>query len=165
MSIANAIAVLEKNLLTVIKRRFVQEGPQILQTYYSDYLQPMTTPDRQAQKSKRLYYSTKNNSDKLRRLYGNITRATIQGEAGNISHVEVVGGKVVFISGIDEDTKVKAGPDMVSLEYARFHEEGTTNYKARPFLGPGFEDFLRDGVPDIMDAIADDLAKLYRSVR
>jgi len=165
MSIANAIAVLEKNLLTVIKRRFVQEGPQILQTKYADYLRIQTTPDRQAKKSKRLYYSTANNSDKLRRLYGNITRATIQGEAGNISHVEVVGGKVVFISGIDEDTKVKAGPDMVSLEYARFHEEGTTNYKARPFLGPGFEDFLRDGVPDIMDAIADDLAKLYRSVR
>jgi hypothetical protein len=164
--IVKAIAVLEANLLKVVKRRMLQEGPRILETYYRDFLRPATEKaDRQAKKSKRLYYSGLNKTNQLRNLYGNLTRALIQGEDGNITQVEVVSGKVVFISGIDEDTKVQAGPDTVSLEYARFHEEGTANYKARPFLGPGFQDFIRDGVPDIMDAIADDLEKLYRSVR
>jgi len=164
-SITKAIAVLEANLLKVVKRRMLQEGPRILETYYRDFLRPATEKaDRQAKKSKRLYYSGPNKGNQLRNLYGNLTRALIQGEDGNITQVEVVSGKVVFISGIDEDTKVQAGPDRIGLEYTRFHEEGTSRYKARPYLRPGFEAFVNEAVPDIIDTIGDDLAKLYRGV-
>ena len=54
--ITKAIAVLEANLLKIVKRRMLQEGPRILETYYRDFLRPASEKaDREAKKSKRLY--------------------------------------------------------------------------------------------------------------
>lgn len=158
--ILKAIERLEKSVLAIVKRRMVQEAPQVLIAFYNEFLQPTTKPDRKA-KSGRLYFSRPNSSNKLRTQYGNIQRALQPGETGNITEVAVTNGVVTVISGINEDATVQAGPDRVSLQYARFHEEGTKNYKARPFLNPGFELFIKEGLPDIVAQIEDDLVEEF----
>ena len=164
-ALTKAIENLQRVVLSTVKRRIVQEGPKILIAYYNDFLQPATKPDRQAKKSKRLYYSKPNDSSRLRTLYGNIQRSLQEGESGNITEVVVKGDAVSFISGIDENATVQAGPDRITLAYARFHEEGTKNFRARPFLNPGFALFMKEGYPDIIAQIERDLLKAFNNVR
>lgn len=159
--IVKAIQELEANIYKVVKRRLLQEGPQMLIAYYNDFLQPTTVPDKKA-KSGRRYFSRPNDKNKLRTQYGNIQRALQPGETGNITDVVIANGNVQLVSGIDTNAKVQAGPDTVSLMYAKWHEEGTKNFKARPFLNPGFEAFVKEEVPKIMELIEGDLLELYR---
>jgi hypothetical protein len=160
-ALTKAIENLQRVVLSTVKQRIVQEGPQILIAFYNDFLQPSTVPDRQAKKSKRLYFSQPNTSNKLRTQYGNIQRALQEGEIGNITEVVIKNDTVSFISGINEQATVQAGPDRITLEYARFHEEGTKNFRARPFLNPGFALFMKEGYPDIIEQIERDLLKAF----
>jgi hypothetical protein len=166
--IVAAIKKIEEDIFKIVKRRLVQEGPQLLATYYNDYLQPATiSPDKRAA-SGRLYYSGPNESKKLRANYGNIIRALQPGGEGNITDVVIEGGldRVYFISGIDYDTKVQAGPGTTDFEYVKWWEEGeafsSTNQNTRPFLSLGFADFIEKEVPDILELISEDLLELYR---
>jgi len=152
---------MQLKVLETVKARMVQEAPQYLLAFYNDFLQPTTVPDRKAKKSKRRYFSRPNDDNRLRTNYGNIQRALQKGETGNITEIVVKDGKVLLLSGIDTNKEVKAGPDRVKLEYARYHEEGTKNFRARPFLNPGFEMFVNQGLPEIIELIEDDLVKVY----
>lgn len=158
--ISKALADLAKNVRPLIKGYLEQESPVILQSYYDAYLNAQSTPDRKA-KSGRRYYSRPNDSSKLRRLYGNVVRAVQVGQPGNIYSLTIAGNNIIMVSGIDTDTKVKAGPDTVTLKYAELHEMGTQRFRKRPFLGPGFEDFNKDALPEILSRFADDLAERY----
>lgn len=160
--ISKALQDLARRVLPLIKGYLQQEAPVQLEAFYDEYLQTQSKPDRRA-KSGRLYYSRPNTSDKLRLQYGNIFRATRTRGKGNIYELFIEGNNVVMVSGIDTDQQVKAGPDTVSLKYAEFHEQGTSRYKARPFLGPGFKDFNRKELPILLDRFADELAEIYGS--
>jgi len=163
---ANPIEIALKRLADAVaptvKGVFLQEGPDKLAVFYNEHLQSTTSPDRTA-KSGRRYYSRPNTTNELRTLYGNIQRALTPDarNKGNITDVTVSGDQVVFISGIDTDARVQAGPDTTTLEYAEFHEKGTSRYRARPFLGPGFEDFVKQGVPQLIDEVGERLEDIY----
>lgn len=163
-AIAKALQDLQKAVLPLVKGYLLQEGAQILSTYYQRYLQsPTIKPDRKAKTSGRLYYSKPNDTSELRTLYGNIQRALIPDgrQPGNITEISTTAKEVVLLSGIDTDASVKAGPDRTTLFYAELHERGKGGQKARPFLGPGIREFNREAMPEILQDIANELSRYY----
>ena len=89
------------------------------------------------------------------------TRALAPGGDGNITDVQIKGGMVTLVSGIDTTKDIQAGPDRVSLIYAQYQEQGTATIPARPFLAPGFKDWNEQELPQLLDELANDLRKIY----
>ena len=162
-SISRALRELRGAVLPLVKGYLLQQGAVALSEYYNRYLQPNTKPDRKSKKTKALYYSQPNTTDRLRTLYGNIQRAiTPDGRnKGNITEIETTRTEVVLSSGIDLDAKVKAGPYQTTLFYAQVHELGLGGQRPRPFLEPGIRDFNKEEMPRILEDIADDLRNYY----
>jgi hypothetical protein len=68
-----------------------------------------------------------NKGDRLRTLYGNLTRALTPGQKGNVSEVSLGGKSIVNIKfGFDPKTQVKQGPRTGDLRYGVLHEYGGT---------------------------------------
>lgn len=161
--ISDALADLRKAVLPLVKGYMLQEAPQRLQTYYANYLQTETKPDRRSKRTGQKYFSQPNTTRKLRTLYGNIQRALAPDARfkTNISEVTVAGDEVVLLSGIDTDATVKAGKRSTTLFYAELHELGKGGQKKRPFLAPGIREFNKVEMPDILSEIADELQRYY----
>ena len=158
-AIEEALKRLERGVLSAVKET-MQRAPQELSIYVAEYRQDPSKKDglerrekyRQtgnnlARKKKDrvknktagdFYYTKPNTTSRLRNLYGNVQRATLPKGKGNISDVELNGGKVLMTFGYNSDQVVTAGTRSVTLEYAKINE------KKRPFLVPGFKSFMSD---------------------
>lgn len=181
--ITERLARLERDILRIVK-----SGAQAIPGEMSEYVKDRMdfTQSKKAKRGRRVL--PKNTGNRLRTLYGNLTRALTPGEKGNISKVTTGGSSLVTIEfGFDPTTKVKQGPRMGDLRYGLTHEYGDTiqhpggtayrvvkgkarfvsNEKAqayyaktgkelprtkahsitlpaRPFLRPGFNDYMND---------------------
>lgn len=141
-----------------------------------------------------------NRGNRLRTLYGNLTRALIPGQRGNIAETKANGKDLITVTlGFNPLQKVKQGRRMGDLRYGILHENGgtithpggtayiiikgkarfVTNAKAaqyaakgrtvkrtkahsitirkRPFLAPGFEQYMRTGFPALLDELTTDV--------
>jgi hypothetical protein len=142
--ISQRLARLERGILAAVKDT-AQRIPQELSIYVGDYMQgPQMKTGMVTAKSGNRYFKPLNNTDRLRTLYGNIQRAITPGDKGNVSRVELRNGKFQIEFGYDPQTMVKSGTRNQSLMYAVYNEMGTARAKARPFLRPGFLDYMRD---------------------
>lgn len=142
--LSQRLARLERGILAAVKD-VAQNIPQELTIYVGDYLQgPQMKTGMVTAKSGNRYFKPLNSTDRLRTLYGNIQRAITPDEKGNISKVELRNGKFDIEFGYDPQTMVKSGTRNQSLMYAVYNEMGTARAKARPFLRPGFLDYMRD---------------------
>jgi len=190
---------LNRAILSIVKDA-MQRVPLELSAYV---LQNMTIGEqpRKTQLGNRRFDSP-HGSNRLRTLYGNLTRAVTPGEPGNISRVEVNGANIITAElGIAEDTKVRQGKRTGTLRYWRIHEYGgtinhpggtpymvvkgqarfvsnataakyasrgrqlrrtkghTISIPARPFLGPGLDQYMKDpaGYAGLIDKIETDI--------
>jgi hypothetical protein len=107
-------------------------------------------------KSGNLYWNEPNNTNKLRRLYGNLTRAVTPGERGNVTKTEIKDGAVVTTFSFDSSTTVKAGTETTTLLYGEKWEKGS-----RPFLGPGTKAYMREEFPRLIKALQTELVDIY----
>lgn len=115
---------LNRSILAIVKDA-MQRVPEELSAYV---LQNMTIGEqpRKTQLGNRRF-DKPNTSNRLRTLYGNLTRAVQPGGPGNIARVEVNGANIIEASlGIAEDTKVRQGKRTGDLRYWRIHEYGGT---------------------------------------
>lgn len=114
---------------------------------------------RRKTKANNIYFTSTNTGNTLRTLYGNLTRALIPGEAGNVSEVSVDGGTFTVNYSVDVNTKVRAGTRTTSLIYAQLHELGTGGQKKRPYLKPGIAEYLKDkaGFPALIRELETDI--------
>lgn len=137
-AIEESLRRLERGVLSAVKET-MQRTPQELSIYVAENRQDPSKKDG-LKKSKKgnLYYTKPNTTNRLRNLYGNTQRATLPKGKGNISDVELNGGKVLMTFGYNSDQVVTAGTRSVTLEYAKINE------KKRPFLVPGFKAFMSD---------------------
>lgn len=137
---------LQTAVLRAVKKGMQRAGDE-LSAYTLDYMQDPSKKEGLT-KSKRtkgsLYYNVVNPTNRLRTLYGNLTRALIPGEQGNVNKVTIQGGTFVLGYGFDPDASVKAGPRTTTLFYGILHEQGNGGQKKRPFLEPGIKEYLKD---------------------
>jgi phage pi2 protein 07 len=144
-NIAQRLDALEQVILREIKT-VLQETPIAISAQVSDFLYPPSYKQGlRVTESGNRYYTQKNPSDKLRVLYGNITRAVTVNGKGNYKKVEYKNGHFLIEFGYQPDTMVKAGNKTISLEYAAMHEakeRGKSTSIARPFLEPAFDQFF-----------------------
>lgn len=158
---------LERLTRAVLKatKTAMERVPMELSAYVLDYMDKgdpvVKAPAQGRRKTKagNLYYSQTNDTKRLRTLYGNLTRALIPGEAGNVSEVSVDGGTFTVNYSIDVNTKVRAGTRTTSLIYAQLHELGTGGQKKRPYLKPGIAEYLKDkaGFPALIRELETDI--------
>lgn len=161
-AIEESLKRLERGVLSAVKET-MQRYPQELSIYVREYLIDPNKKDGLAKRGKYLntfanlskkkskknktagdlYYTVPNKTKKLRTLYGNIQRAVTPKGKGNISEVELVGGKIVARYGIDGDTTVTAGSKTTTLTYAVEWDKGERPTD-RPFTTPGFKKFMSD---------------------
>lgn len=192
--ITERLARLERDILAIVKSG-AQTMPGAISAFVLDRMD--YTQSKKAKGGRRVL--PRNTGNRLRTLYGNLTRALTPGELGNISNVTTGGSKLVTVEfGFDENTKVKQGPRVGDLRYGLTHEYGDTiphpggtayrvvngkarfvsNEKAqayyaktgkqlprtkahtitipaRPYLRPGFKDFMDDpkGYAAFMDEL------------
>lgn len=145
------------NLLSAVKAKFFSETPDLLDVLYNDYIHSPTSPRPRKAKSGRRYYPDKNETDKIRVLYGNISRALSRGGEGNIFNVTAGKDGLILESGIDVNVKVDAGGKSVPLIYALYNE------KTRPFQAPAFRDYVEQEYPRQIQLILESLESQYGS--
>ena len=192
---------LQRSIQAIVKDA-MQRVPGELSAYILQFME-FTTSQKTQLGNRRVPPNTGN---RIRTLYGNLTRAVTPGERGNISRVEVSGENLITAElGIDEKVKVQQGTRQGDLRYWKIHEFGGTidhpggtpymvingearfvsnatamkyaargrqlkrtkahsvTIKARPYLGPGFDDYMKDKagyaglIDDINTAIIDAL--------
>lgn len=119
---AERLARLDRSILRIVKDK-AQEIPLALSAFILDRMDS-TKPERRKDGSRRL---PRNKTDRLRTLYGNLTRAVTPGGKGNLSEVKIKGTDNVAIDfGFDPTTKVTQGPRTGDLRYGMLHEYGGT---------------------------------------
>ena len=135
----------------------LQRAPIELNVYVSDRLQDPSKKDGLVKsKSGNLYYKKPNTTNRLRTLYGNIQRSLQPRGKGNISDVTLQQGRVIVTYGYDTSATVKAGTRSQTLEYAKINEA------KRPFLLPGFNEYMKDaqGFKALMNELSDAIIEL-----
>lgn len=139
--IQKALTRLERGILAAVKET-MQRLPEELSVYAFDHLRSSeeSASDvlRITAKGNR-YFKKPNKTKKLRSLYGNIERSLTVGGKGNYSEVDIKGGLITGSFGYFPDTSVESGTRTQTLKYAVINEN-----KGRPFLTPGFNDYLKD---------------------
>lgn len=167
-AIEKALTRLERGIVAAVKN-VMQKAPEELSAYTLGFLRSsgdskndgLTVSD----ETKRRYFEKPNKKGRLRSLYGNIERSVTVGGKGNISEVELKGGKVVIASfGYEPTTSVTAGPYTTTLRYAALHEgiEKSRIKPKRPFVRPGFELYMKDaqGFKALMKELEADILEL-----
>lgn len=162
MKPSRSLVNLVPDLLAKVKAAFFDQSADLLDIRYNDYLhspadpQPRKAKPRKAKPGNvRRYYPDANSTDKLRTLYGNLSRALSRKGHGNIFNVEATPTGLKITSGIDISVMVNAGGKSIPLIYA-FYNEAT-----RPFQGPGFADYVTIDYPEQIEGILNELEKHY----
>lgn len=119
--IAARLARLERGILAAIKETS-QNIPEELSIFILDEMD-FTSSVKTKTGGRKL---PKNSGNRLRTLYGNLTRALQPGGKGNISKSEFKQGKYTLEFGFDPTTKVTQGPRQGDLRYGLLHEYGGT---------------------------------------
>ena len=142
MSDLNArLARLERGILAAVKET-AQNIPEELSIEILDQID--FTTSRKSKSGGRVL--PKNTGNRLRTLYGNLTRALQPRGKGNISKSEFKQGKYTLEFGFDPTTKVTQGNRQGDLRYGVLHEYGGTisHPGGTPyiFVGPGRVAFI-----------------------
>lgn len=139
--IAARLARLERGILAAVKETS-QNIPEELSEFILQQMD-FTSSTKTKTGARKL---PKNAGNRLRTLYGNLTRALEVGGKGNISKSEFKQGKYTLEFGFDPATKVTQGPRQGDLRYGLLHEYGGTipHPGGTPyiFVGPGRVAFI-----------------------
>lgn len=119
--IAARLARLERGILAAIKDT-AQSIPELLSIEILDQMDVVSSVKR-PDGSRRL---PKNNTNRLRNLYNNLSDALQPGGIGNVSKWEFKQGKYSLEFGFNPMTKVTQGPRQGDLRYGLLHEYGGT---------------------------------------
>lgn len=119
--IAARLARLERGILAAIKDT-AQSIPELLSIEILDQMDVVSSVKR-PDGSRRL---PKNNTNRLRNLYNNLSEALQPGGIGNVSKWEFKQGKYSLEFGFNPMTKVAQGPRQGDLRYGLLHEYGGT---------------------------------------
>lgn len=119
--IAARLARLERGILAAIKDT-AQSIPELLSIEILDQMDVVSSVKR-PDGSRRL---PKNNTNRLRNLYNNLSEALQPGGIGNVSKWEFKQGKYSLEFGFNPMTKVTQGPRQGDLRYGLLHEYGGT---------------------------------------
>lgn len=119
--IAARLARLERGILAAIKDT-AQSIPELLSIEILDQMDVVSSVKR-PDGSRRL---PKNNTNRLRNLYNNLSEALEPGGIGNVSKWEFKQGKYSLEFGFNPMTKVAQGPRQGDLRYGLLHEYGGT---------------------------------------
>lgn len=122
--IAARLARLERGILAAVKEAS-QNIPEDLSVFILEEMD-ITSKGAARKTSTGAKVLPKNTGNRLRTLYGNLTRALRPGEKGNISKSEFKQGKYTLEFGFDPTTKVTQGPRQGDLRYGLLHEYGGT---------------------------------------
>lgn len=143
-------ARLKKAEAIILKRikTLMDEAPYGISGFVLEFMRdPSDQKGLVTSKSKSRYYTQPNTTNRLRTLYGNLTRAvTVRGK-GNTKSVEYRNGHFYLDFGYDASTVVRAGNKSTTLEYGPMNEakdRGKSTSRARPFLEPGFNKYFQD---------------------
>ena len=118
-----------------------------LHQYFADEMQPATARNYKigggGKKTKKAITENrralKNPTTKLYTLYGNLRRALMPKNLGNINKIDTgSGGAVAATIGIDTAVTVPAGTRKTSLIYAAVHE------KTRPYFNPALKKYSEE---------------------
>lgn len=119
--IAARLARLERGILAAIKDT-AQSIPELLSIEILDQMDVVSSVKR-PDGSRRL---PKNNTNRLRNLYNNLSEALQPGGVGNVSKWEFKQGRYSLEFGFNPMTKVTQGPRQGDLRYGLLHEYGGT---------------------------------------
>ena len=131
----------------------LREAQQELQEFFTDNMQSPTAKNYRVSKSGKLR-ALKNNTDKLYTLYGNLQRALIPKQAGNIGEFKKEGSKRYSRIGID----------LGVVPYARVHEYGGgNNIPARPYFFPAIQLYSQERFNERLAAIVDAMVEAWEA--
>lgn len=135
-------------------KAFLQSAPLELQTYMFDYMGEdigaQAFRDTEKGSALSLRGVPVNKTDKLRIQTTRLSSAFTPNKNGNVTIVAQKDGQIYLLYGID----------LKKVPYARIHElggkagrGGAVKIEPRPYLKPGFEDFLDKQVPRFLKRI------------
>lgn len=140
-----------------IEAKYLRQAQEELAVYFADNMQPATRTNNIKSKSGKLR-ALPNPSDKLYQLYGNLRRAFIPKQDGNIGKVVESPKGPAFVIGIDLEV----------VPYARIHEyggttgrKGRTTIKARPYLAPGIEAYMEADDEALQQAVIENAIRAW----
>jgi hypothetical protein len=170
-STAKRLEALQQIILREMKNTF-QSVPYELSAFAGLFVGDPSdkTGLKKSKKTGNLYYSVPNQTDKLRRLYGNLLRSITPRQKGNYSKVDYKSGHFLIEYGYIPSTQVRAGTRTTTLEYVAMNEatdRGKSTSIARPFLEPGFSEYFNDPSgweslrQNLEDLIVKELEKIF----
>lgn len=139
-----------------IVKAFMQEVPNAIYAYVIEQMGEDigAGPFKQQETGALSLRAPRNETDKLRFQTNTLGRALAPNEDGNISIVAQKGDQLYVMYGIDLNV----------VPYARIHEfggnagrGGAVKLRARPYLRPGFQEYLNKQVPRFIQRIAKEL--------
>ncbi len=139
-----------------IVKAFLQEVPNAIYAYVIEQMGEDigAGPFKQQETGALSLRAPRNETDKLRFQTNTLGRALAPNEDGNISIVAQKGDQLYVMYGIDLNV----------VPYARIHEfggnagrGGAVKLRARPYLRPGFQEYLNKQVPRFIQRIAKEL--------
>ncbi len=140
----------------------LREANTELQVYFGDELQSASAKNFKPQKKVPAHLTAlKNTTDKLYNLYGNLRRALIAKQTGNITEYKASGDVYYNTLGIDITATVRAGGRTVSLVYAIAHELGGTRTKARPYFYPAIKKYIANEMNNKLHNIVAQAARTF----
>lgn len=139
-----------------VVKAFMQEVPNAIYAYVIEQMGEDigAGPFKQQETGALSLRAPRNETDKLRFQTNTLGRALAPNEDGNISIVAQKGDQLYVMYGIDLNV----------VPYARIHEfggnagrGGAVKLRARPYLRPGFQEYLNKQVPRFIQRIAKEL--------
>lgn len=139
-----------------IVKAFMQEVPNAIYAYVIEQMGEDigAGPFKQQETGALSLRAPRNETDKLRFQTNTLGRALAPNEDGNISIVAQKGDQLYVMYGIDLNV----------VPYARIHEfggnagrGGAVKLRARPYLRPGFQEYLNKQAPRFIQRIAKEL--------
>lgn len=92
-----------------------------------------------------------NRTNKLYIRTGRLTNALAENNPGNISRISTRSNRNI----------VEYGIDVRQVPYARYHETGTSRFRARPFITPGIRAFREERLRQLQDELFERIIRAW----